>query len=614
MSELGFHLVRLKLTGLDLEDAEVCFGSGLNVITGPSDTGKTYILQCIDFLLGAGDTPDEIPEAAGYETAILEIRALADSATYTLSRSLRGGAFQLGRPDGSEQVLSERHAEGREDTLSFFLLDITGLAGKRIRRNARGETQSLSFRNLAHLVVISEEEIIRAQSPVMSGQYTTRTAEKSVFRLLLSGVDDSSVVATEEPRVSRARVAAKEEVLQELVQNARSQLTELAVGDDASELREHHARIEGVYQEAERQLSTLGASVSDVETQRSNSWTRLRHIESRLEVLRGLSERFTLLQEQYTSDLGRLDAIAEAGTRLNDLGVERCPVCGALPEHHDEDHRSDRVDPNIVADASAMEASRTRSLMSDLESTRRGVSEEGARLHEERAEVQRELDELGSTLAATLRPQAGELTERLRTIREERDRFHDALGLIQKIEEVEAIAEGIDRESASPGSQSLPDISARDLTAFAREVENRLLAWNFPDVERVTFSEEDWDVVISGQRRASHGKGVRAVTHAAFTTALFSYCEGQNLPHPGFVVLDSPLVVYKEPDAGDPELAADVKNSFFRDLAITFASRQAVVLENEEPPNDLVEGNALTVIRFTKTAEGRYGFIPPRPQ
>ncbi|MEX0937335.1 MAG: AAA family ATPase [Pirellulales bacterium] len=610
MRELGFHLARLALTGPDVEDAELRFGVGLNVISGPSDTGKTFILQCIDFLLGARGTPEEIPEASNYETAILDIVALADNATYTLSRSLRGGAFQLRRQDGSETVLAERHEAEREDTVSHFLLDMIGLAGKRIRRNARGETLSLSFRNLAHLVIISEEDIIRARSPLLSGQYTTRTAEKSVFRLLLSGIDDSSVVASEEPRVSRARVDAKEEVLQELAQRARNQLAELAIGTDTSELREQHARIEAAYEDTESRLSELGASVSEVEVRRRSSWTRLRKIESRLEVLRGLSERFTLLRVQYTSDLQRLNAITEACARLSDLGVERCPVCGALPEHHDEEHRADQVDTARVANASASEAHRIRSLMSDLDATRREVSEERSTLGAERSTLQGEFADLGSTLAASLRPQAAELTEMLRTMRRERDRVSRALDLIQQLAEVEAIAEGLDVESTGSRPPSSPEISARDLEAFAQEVEQRLRAWNLPSLDRVTFSEEGWDIVISGQRRTSHGKGVRAVTHAAFSTALLAYCDERSLPHPGFVVLDSPLVVYREPDADDPELASDVKNSFFRDLATTFANCQAIVLENEQPPDDLVQSGALVLIQFTKTNTGRYGFIP----
>ena len=206
MGEYGFHLVRLTLSGAGLVDADVRFGTGLNVISGPSDTGKTFILQCIDFLLGARTKPEEVPEARGYELAQLELQEKEDAASYTLTRSLHGGDFTLKRPDGREEVLAEQHAAGRVDTVSQFLLEMTGLTNKLLRTNQRGKTRSLSFRDLAHLIVISEEDILRSESPILSGQYIRRTAEKSVFRLLLSGVDDSSVVAADERRISRARV------------------------------------------------------------------------------------------------------------------------------------------------------------------------------------------------------------------------------------------------------------------------------------------------------------------------------------------------------------------------------------------------------------------------
>lgn len=613
MSELGFHLTRLALTGADVAEAEVRFSDGLNVISGPSDTGKTFILQCIDYMLGARDAPEDIPEAAGYDTVTLQIRALADDATYTLFRGLRGGAFRLQRPDESEIVLREQHAADREDTLSHFLLQLTGLSGKRIlRKKSTGETRTLSIRDLAHLIVISEEDIIRAQSPVLSGQYPTQTAEKSVFRLLLSGVDDSTIVAGEESRVSRARVDAKEEVLQQLAGHARAQLAAMGVVEEATSLREQLGRLETAYGDAEARLTSVGASVGELETQRRDAWTRLRQIDSRLEVLRALSERFALLRTQYSSDLQRLEAIAEAGLTLDQLGVERCPVCGALPEHHDESHRSDRASPSSIVDASTSEAARIRSLMTDLDATRREVAEESQRLSAEKATLEGTVSDLASTLAANLRPQARELTETMRATRDTRDRVRQALDLYAQLEQVEAISEGLDVDTPSGSNLPSADISARDAEAFAQEAEQRLRAWDFPGLDRVTFSEVDWDIVISGRRRTSHGKGVRAVTHAAFTTALFAYCDRHQLPHPGFVVMDSPLVVYREPDATDPTMPVDVKRAFFRDLATTFSTRQVIVLENEEPPEDLAEIAQITRIRFTGTTTGRAGFIPRR--
>jgi len=48
----GLALRELRLTGPGVEDAVITFSDGLNVIAGPSDTGKTYVAQCLSFLLG----------------------------------------------------------------------------------------------------------------------------------------------------------------------------------------------------------------------------------------------------------------------------------------------------------------------------------------------------------------------------------------------------------------------------------------------------------------------------------------------------------------------------------------------------------------------------------
>ena len=74
----------MALTGPGKEPAEVTFRRGLNVIAGPSDTGKSFIAQCIDYALGSGDPPKEIPEAEGYSSVALQIEANSDRRVYTL--------------------------------------------------------------------------------------------------------------------------------------------------------------------------------------------------------------------------------------------------------------------------------------------------------------------------------------------------------------------------------------------------------------------------------------------------------------------------------------------------------------------------------------------------
>ena len=72
MNKYGFFIKKLQLEGSDKETVSVEFKKGLNVIYGPSDTGKTFIYQSIDYMLGASKIPKDIPEAKGYDLCKLQ--------------------------------------------------------------------------------------------------------------------------------------------------------------------------------------------------------------------------------------------------------------------------------------------------------------------------------------------------------------------------------------------------------------------------------------------------------------------------------------------------------------------------------------------------------------
>src|SRR5688500_11002637 len=129
MSEKGFCIRALSLIGASVPEARVEFDSGFSLIVGPSDTGKSFILQCIDYMLGGGKAPKEIPEAAGYESARLEIVVREFGNIATLERSRRGGGFRLHMQDEPPRNLLAKHAPSSsagDRSVSGFLLQAFG--------------------------------------------------------------------------------------------------------------------------------------------------------------------------------------------------------------------------------------------------------------------------------------------------------------------------------------------------------------------------------------------------------------------------------------------------------------------------------------------------------
>lgn len=162
----GIRIRHLTFTGPQKPVATLEFGPGMNVLYGASDTGKSFVVNAIDFMLGGKGPLPDIPEREGYDRVLLGIENLG-GGSFTIHRSASGGAFTLFNglfqefPDVPGCELREQHNDAKDDNLSSFLLEQVGLKGKRLRKNARGETVSLSFRNLARLAIVGEEEVPR---------------------------------------------------------------------------------------------------------------------------------------------------------------------------------------------------------------------------------------------------------------------------------------------------------------------------------------------------------------------------------------------------------------------------------------------------------------------
>ncbi len=606
----GFQIVSLTLVGSSVQNAEVQFGQGLNVISGPSDTGKTFIVQCIDYLLGGSKVPKSVPEAMHYESAELCILEKESAQEIIISRSLKtAGKFKV--VIGSDvSYLGAKHKAGDAATISNFLLEMSGFHGKHVRVNKEGKVRELSFRDLARLIIVDEESIIKERSPVFTGQYTSATAESSVFRLLLTSIDASIVDDVEGHRISPLKQQAKIEILQYLIDENSKKIHYLNLPNRTwLDVFEENKRIDLIYQEAEEALEAHKASSSDLEAQRRDVLTELYKFESKTDVLVELKNRFELLQQQYMADYGRLQSIAEVSYHLEQLGDEDCPVCGALATNQNHEHARAEASHEEIAISCRAEMSKIGSLLSDLRETRLDNKAQVEASQSRLGELRKDLKLISNELDGLVKPKIEEALKAFIDVQLDRDVYRRAEEFYARDEELQQVLSKIEElNTTAVEGMTSPKMGAGEVLQFLIEVESLLEEWHFPNIGRVGFSEKEQDIVISDRARASHGKGVRAITHAAFSLSLLLYCTKNKLPHPGLVIIDSPLVVYREPDRDEIGFSHEVKNSFYRSLATNFKDQQVIVVENDEPPKDVSAFACL--INFTASTSGRAGFIP----
>lgn len=115
-SVLGINIERIAFLGPSQDPAIVEFPDDLSVVCGASDTGKSFLVESVDFLLGSGGPLRDIPQRVGYDRIRLQLRLLENDQVVTLERSVEGGGFRLTEgtlPDNAASsegaVLKEQH-------------------------------------------------------------------------------------------------------------------------------------------------------------------------------------------------------------------------------------------------------------------------------------------------------------------------------------------------------------------------------------------------------------------------------------------------------------------------------------------------------------------------
>jgi DNA repair ATPase RecN len=612
----GFHIRALTFHGPGRTPAGVTFGAGLNVVFGASNTGKSFIVDAIDFMLGGRGPLRDIPERVGYDRILLAIETL-DGQTFTLSRSTAGGSFSLfdgiytdTLPDGPGTILADQHNDRRDDNVSAFLLSKLDLLHRKIRRNKRGDVQSLSFRNLARLVIVNEEEIIQQRSPLSDGNYVADTPNSAVFKLLLTGVDDSALVTAKHQTPEHQARGAQLELLDQLIDEYRKKVRELA--GPPAELEEQLGRLDNTMVAHSQQLAVTEATYRDVAGERRALFKRIEDGRNRLTEIKNLLDRFQLLEEHYKSDVERLRGIEEAGNLFTAIADSVCPLCGALPEHH---RLSEDCDGNIEIAVSAARAEITKIEMrqGELRETIASLQKEARSFERRLPQIEQSASKLSQQIESIVAPNLRRLRNSYSDLADKRGEVREALGLHESLKSLEERKEALEREDAVGGAAANTsdiELSSSTVDKFSTVVLELLKEWHFPGADRVHFDMKARDLVINGKNRISFGKGLRAITQAAFTVGLLVYCFGEETPHPGFAVLDSPLLSYREPDNEADDLSGtDLNTHFYTYLQAMKSGRQIIVIENTDPPMEVQASTQ--ALKFTGVkGSGRYGLFP----
>ena len=609
----------LSFTGTAKPVSTLSFADGTNVIYGASNTGKSFTLAALQFMLGKSTPLPVIEQLDGYEAVLLGVD-IPSIGPVTLYRGVQGAGFRLYEglhhepPNDVPFQVLDAEFDARTENITSVILGALGLAGKFVVKNENGEKNSVTLRSLDPFTFVDEGSIIDARSPILSGQYTSATAEKNLFRLLLTGRDDAAIVAVVPAKIRKARQEGQRELLEDWIASLDTQID--AIGISREQLDDQGKRIEASLTTIQGDLAKRQRRIDEVTRERrrmidesDRSAAQAREIDLTL-------ARFARLMEVYESDVERLEALEQGGHLLLARLDRPCPLCGADSEHQ---HHHGQRDVERSRVAARVEISRIDRERRDLVATMNALSSDFTSNLENAERLRRRMAAAERILGA-LRPEESGLREEYERRIEARDTIRDRLKLFEERDRLAVQLSQVSTTQTAAKPKLVVGIDGPTGHDFASKVSEVLTAWKFPGNPVVSFDGQTQDIRLDGKERGANGKGVRAILHSAFKVAVLLYCQDNDLPHPGVLALDTPLLTYREPirvprhgalAPDEKKLAATtLYEHFYLHLASLNGRAQFIILENNDPPSDLVD--RLSVQTFTgDLADGRSGLLPP---
>lgn len=590
---MSFYIEKIIVTGSGKTDSIIELSNGVNIIYGPSNTGKTYIVKCIDYMFGSEREPIDI--STGYQYIKIIVRT--QCGTITMSRKIGENKIEVSSNDNnvpSGKYATKASRTNYDKTINSVWLSLIGINDLHlVISNENYKKQILSWRTFSHMFMLTETKIISEYSVILSGRDTSNTAVIASLIFLLSGQD---FVETETKDTKEIKEAKKNAVkayinkelfrLSERNQELLAQLKENPNIDIAVEIEKIMAEI-----------STNEKRINNSIEENQKILAQLYEKNENLSECNVLLNRYDELTTQYDADLKRLNFIVDGEANLNTSFSTHCPFCdGEVVVKKNQNY----------IDAAKSDYKKIKLQAKDLESASKELRSEKLSLEQEIGTLIVKKKSIEELIEKELKPQVSILKEKLSAYKDAIE-CQKEIDILKKLSE-QKTADMIENDTDEESELKFKVKEHLDYS-FINELSNGIKSFlencNYDNLLSVIFDKADMDIVINGKKKSSNGKGYNAYFNSVVAIVLSRYMESKAKYSPDFLVLDSPILSLKEKETKKP--SETMRNTLFENIVDNQKGIQTIVIENEIPEINYKDAN---IIHFTKEKNnGRYGFL-----
>jgi hypothetical protein len=332
-----FYIKEISASGENVKFSSISFHDGMNIIYGPSNTGKSYIIGCINFILGGSDIPFTKADT-GYDTISAKLEMIGGGSLFLTRKIVDGKKGETGEGKVTVQSTVSGISSGdyglnnyRFNNLLLYLMGIR--EEHKIIATKDYKPERLTFRSMFHLFYLEEESIFRKTTVLDFPRGQRINASMSIIRFLLTGDDLMDTIPKETAEEHNRKITERTGVLAYLNQK---------IDGLVKRKKELQQQADGLsIEDAEQKLSETLRQADEIEAKIVKTTERSRillkqiyQVSAQLEETQFAGERYHALESQYSSDLKRLEFIIDGKLKEKKIvPPSNCPYCGQALEN-----------------------------------------------------------------------------------------------------------------------------------------------------------------------------------------------------------------------------------------------------------------------------------------
>ncbi|MGP1451395.1 MAG: hypothetical protein ACTTJO_01290 [Metamycoplasmataceae bacterium] len=605
------NFIRLKYilaTGENVKESKIDFGNKLTIIAGPSNTGKTCIFKCIDYILGAKNETNNYPfdENDGYDTITLKMETSKGDILLKRKQKSNSIFVESNNFENGEYLLKPN--KNNKKTINDLLLKIMDInPNLKLPKNKSGEVASFTWRMIKKYFFIDENRIDDESSIFILNDNNLQTLFLSSLIYFISQDELDIYKNTNEAKKIRKikndsiikYILQKEDKLLEYEKNIKTQFLNFFNKENFN--IDLNDRLDNLIFFVNSKLNEINNYIVEYSNKYKEITEKKLKIENKIVKNNFLLKKFNNLLNAYQADINRLIFINESQENIQKIKINMvCPYC-------ENDLKNIKQDSYAASSKSEL-----RKLINNFKDLQNLNDEIKLKIKEDET-LLNSLNEEKNKFYSFLN------NKNLLLQQKKLIEFQKTLDILMKEKSIlqldkEKIKNEFDIEK--PINFNAKDFFYKLVfKSLEEKIKNILEKLEYKPLNSVIFDKSNLDLIVNDKKRINNGKGYRAFMNSVLILGfreLLSY-DVSIVNNYHFYLFDSPL---KGLHLSENEILnyRNIRKNYFKYLIENNINDQIIIMENtndNELPNFNFSNNEdIKIYNFTQDEnDGRYGFL-----